>query len=334
MRKFRQLALPTTLRTKNARGHSAFTLIELLVVIAIIGVLVGLLLPAVQQAREAARRSTCTNNLKQLGLAMHTHADARKYFPPGIGNPSNSCAWNWGTFILPGLENATLYDRFSPLATTVYNYPTITDLQTPMSVFRCPSDSGFTEIFAAAAPRRVFPISAGTGVQVAMSNYVGNNGSWKPSTAARFTHQLHNGVAPNGIFWRDSNLKLKDITDGLSKTIMVGERSVRNPTPTGQCPGAATIYAGRITNQLTDLDSALGTATVSLNATDGDFGTRGFKSEHAGGIIQFLFCDGSVRAISDGISHTTGRLGNAAGPWSTFEQLTARNDGQAITGSY
>ncbi len=316
------------------RSRSGFTLIELLVVIAIIGVLVGLLLPAVQQAREAARRSSCLNNLKQIGLGMHTHVDIRKYFPPGIGNPSNACAWNWGTFILPGLEGNDLFDKFTPWDTKVFNYTTTSDLQTPLSVFRCPSDGLFSDVFPTPSPRRGLTLSSGT-IQVAMSNYVGNNGSWKPSAAARFTHLLNNGVEPNGIFWRDSNLKLKDITDGLSKTIMVGERSLRDPPTAGQCPGAATLYAGMITNQLTDLDNALGTATVPLNDNGGDYGTRGFKSQHAGGIILFLFCDGSVRTISDGISHTTGRIGNPvpAGPWSTFEQLTARNDGQA-TGSY
>lgn len=318
------------------RRRKAFTLVELLVVIAIIGVLIGLLLPAVQAAREAARRSSCTNNLKQIGLAMHVHADAKTHFPPGYSNVANNCAWYWGTYILPGLENTSLFDKFSPSSTTVYDYPVVEDLQTPSSVYRCPSDAGFTQIFAANAPRRVFPIAAGTNTRVAMSNYVGNNGSWKPSTAARFTPILWSGVSPNGVFWNDSNLKLKDITDGLSKTILVGERSV-NPAATSiQCPGAAVAYGGRTNNQLLDVDNGLATATVPLNSTNGDYGSRGYRSEHTGGLIQFLFCDGSVKAISDGIGHTTGRVGNPvpAAPWSTFEQLTARNDGQAITGDY
>ena len=330
------LIRPDSKRRTFRPQPAGFTLIELLVVIAIIGVLVGLLLPAVQQAREAARRASCTNNLKQIGLAMHTYADTYKHFPPGYSNNSNNCAWYWGTHILPGLENSSLFDKFSPSTTTAYNYPVVADLQTPMSVFRCPSDALFTDIFAASAPRRVFPIAAGTNTRVAMSNYVGNNGSWKPNTAARFTPTEWNGVPPNGAFWQDSNLKMKDITDGLSKTIMVGERSVNPGAASNQCPGAAVAYAGRTNNQLLDIDNGLATATVPLNSTNGDFGSRGYRSEHTGGLILFLFCDGSVKAISDGINHTVGRVGTPVppAPWSTFEQLTARNDGQAIDGAY
>jgi prepilin-type processing-associated H-X9-DG protein len=277
---------------------------------------------------------------------MHVYADARQYFPPGYSNVSNSCGWLWGTHILPGLETTSLHDKFSPSSTTVYNYSTIADLQAPSSTFRCPSDPSFTDIFPSPAPRRLFSIAAGSNIRVAMSNYAGNNGSWRANSSARFVPfvmvpgapgvpaAITTTTSPNGIFWRDSDLKLKDITDGLSKTIMVGERSINSQALANQCPGAACIYAGGFSNQLNDLDVALGTATVPLNSTNGDYGSRGFRSEHSGGLIQFLFCDGSVKAISDGINHTTMRVYGAAGPWSTFEQLMSRNDGQAITGDY
>ena len=131
-----------------------FTLIELLVVIAIIAILIALLLPAVQQAREAARRTQCRNNLKQIGLALHNYHDTFRLFPPGVirDGQNNSEAWGWTVFILPFLEQANLYNQLDPdtyrlrdlLAGLNPTYPAPTAnaaiLQNPLSVFICPSD--------------------------------------------------------------------------------------------------------------------------------------------------------------------------------------------------
>ena len=148
---------PTNQHAGSPHARSAFTLVELLAVIAIIGVLIGLLLPAVQSARESARMSQCSSNLKQIGIALHNFHDTRGFFPPAqVSDPSVTCCtgpgWGWGTFILPYVEQSDIYVKFTP--NFIYPAPSDTNtlaavgtsstlaplVRTGMPIYLCPSD--------------------------------------------------------------------------------------------------------------------------------------------------------------------------------------------------
>lgn len=159
-----------------------FTLIELLVVIAIIAVLIALLLPAVQQAREAARRTQCRNNLKQIGIAMHDYHDLHNRFPPGEvvlggGGPQSALqltAWSWAVMLMPQMELGNVYNTLSPgtwsLGQALDDPARRNVLQSPLPVFMCPSDRGFP--LNANRPLRS---ANGSNYQVGSSNYIANH---------------------------------------------------------------------------------------------------------------------------------------------------------------
>ncbi|MFM8709337.1 MAG: DUF1559 domain-containing protein, partial [Planctomycetia bacterium] len=229
-------------------SRTAFTLVELLVVIAIIGTLVGLLLPAVQSAREAARRTQCTNNLKQLGLALQNFHDARKTLPEGwlcdtdSSNPHHAeegRGWGWASRILPHMEENTLFQtHIQPrLATST---GAIADLvaaggpqETVIQGFLCPSDAG-------AGKPTFFPGVAEEGEEehehehpdehpgdnaYSRTNYVGMFG-----TNEWHDHDDEANSKPydgNGMFYANSRMPFRHVSDGLIKTIMVGERDSR-----------------------------------------------------------------------------------------------------------
>jgi prepilin-type N-terminal cleavage/methylation domain-containing protein len=162
-----------------SRSRRGFTLIELLVVIAIIAVLIALLLPAVQQAREAARRTQCKNNLKQIGLALHNYLDTHLVFPPGYidrnGNPNvtpdldQGPGWGWASFLLPMMDQSNVHNQIN-FNQGVGLLSNITISQKPLSIFRCPSDGG-RETFSVYDSNFTTPIAT-----LAFSNYVGCNG--------------------------------------------------------------------------------------------------------------------------------------------------------------
>jgi prepilin-type N-terminal cleavage/methylation domain-containing protein len=290
-----------------SRRHRGFTLIELLVVIAIIAVLIALLLPAVQQAREAARRSQCKNNMKQLGLGLHNYHDTFNTFPPGwvtrITDPvyNNNRFGNgrfaWSMFILPYADQASIYNLQDFSLDDQPDGNNTNKLNTPLSMYRCPSDTG-----------------ARTGAKTwGRSNYLGNYGNTVPAAHAF-------DEFANGIFFGNSTIKMRDITDGTSNTLLVGECSIKQFGIANRNPGAGN-WPGLDQNKQYDMVVRGTNAGSGINRSTGVSNTAqdGFGSFHVGG-VHFLLCDGSVRFVSENIDSSTGTSG-------TLQQLGHRADG-------
>ena len=295
--------------------QKAFTLIELLVVIAIIAVLVALLLPAVQQAREAARRSQCKNNLKQLGVAAHNYHDTFKAFPPGM---IHSSGWGWGAMILPYLDQTNIYNQLNFNFMNVPGDPVQTALvQTVLPVYLCPSDANPKPSQWSNGTRSgVRQGAATTQTYIALSNYNASGGTNDESCTSCFTS--------DGIFGCNSNTSIANITDGTTNTFLFWERDSQQHGLTGSKPtveihmggqwaGASAIPLPPATTNPTCYDSSYqvtvilgqmrGTwAEINGNATRDD--GRSPSSMHAGG-MQACLADGSVRFISENISLAT-----------------------------
>jgi len=320
----------------RARG---FTLIELLVVIAIIAILIALLLPAVQQAREAARRTQCKNNLKQIGLAIHNYHDVNLSFPPAwlLGADLNSAPW--GVQILPYLEQANLYNELDPhipaydqAAGFGFGPPDaiqreLNAIRTPLQVYMCPSTAeqmlhdydltgaGFPITWT---PARI-DYTPTTGVRAAFAAiaYRGDAGGRRGGSMNAV------GVDPADPTKRsDSITRMKDITDGTSNTISVGERvggsniydksRKINPTFTAALGGTNGGAWSDLLNGENWIAGALFDGTPSPFAPNGgpcpvncsNYRGAGLYSFHVGG-AQVLLCDGSARFISANIDAAT-----------------------------
>lgn len=330
-------------QSRQSRERLGFTLIELLVVIAIIAVLIALLLPAVQQAREAARRAQCKNNLKQIGLAVHNYHDTYLTLPPGFirDGIANSEGWGWHVFVLPYLELGNLYDRLDPshyrlrdvLAGSNPNLATPAErqeiLQASLSVFVCPSDGND----GLAHQNRHFGGGLGNAAgglgqfRPGLSNYVGNWGT-------RPFAQVTSNADPFGAFFYNSRVRLADISDGSSNTILVGEREskvgragtwIGSRNPNGA--GSRGIYV-IVANSMPVINASNPPYIWSENDGAGE----GYSSEHTGG-AHFLFADGSVRFISENIEHNQAGANSASPPDSigTLQKLLHRRDG-LVTG--
>jgi prepilin-type processing-associated H-X9-DG protein/prepilin-type N-terminal cleavage/methylation domain-containing protein len=274
----------------------AFTLIELLIVIAIIALLIGLLLPAVQQVRSTAQRTQCVNNLKQIGLALQNYHSVKQSLPPGYsaslpyadGATDTAPGWGWGTYILPYLEQASLYQQLD-LSQSVQNSPAI---QTMVKVYLCPSD---------VTPESAFTIADAFGnpiCQATPTSFAACCGKDADDTTA---------LVGSGAFYRNSLTRLTDITDGTSNTILVGEKawSTANGTWCGAVSGGVIVRGQYNPCQPVVPGASFPAATLvlshahlnnALNDPDGSAGMDDFGSKHPGG-SNFLFADGSVHFL-------------------------------------
>jgi prepilin-type N-terminal cleavage/methylation domain-containing protein len=339
--------------SKSRRG---FTLIELLVVIAIIAILIALLLPAVQQAREAARRTQCKNNLKQIGIALHNYHDVAGVFPPGfldihVGNTERtSGGWAWSAYLLPYLEQANLYSGFD-FNTTPYALTTPGGLPvknqalvaTVLPVYSCPSDTKKETV-----SNNPGAAAAGAGVAaVAQTSYQGVLGAFDGSPCDISGSSIIVDPRNNGLLTVNSSRRFRDITDGTSNIIVVGE--VKD-IPTTTDPGGNNVGSNRqfiygsvtnaggpkCENNGVNNNGAHNHIRATRHKPNGPLLStstlhRAFHSNHVGG-VQFLQGDGSVRFVSDNIDHTNSNYTAATlnGPYGLYQRLAAINDGQVL----
>ncbi|RUL82804.1 DUF1559 domain-containing protein [Tautonia sociabilis] len=297
----------------NRRG---FTLIELLVVIAIIGVLIALLLPAVQAAREAARRAQCTNNLKQIGLGMHNYESTFSCFPPGymtrpggggvhgVPDPDTLDAgpgWAYGTALLASMEQGPLYQALN-VDLPCWLPENTTGAATSLATFLCPSVSDDSRTFS------VLDQPGDELARFSRSHYVlnaGNEESW------RFQVEDHRRIA-DGPFFRNSSTTIASVRDGLSNTLFMGEHTpiLSDKTWVGVVPGAAVCPTPQFAFSTCDYAATLVLTHSGPSAVEGDIihppNARSchvcqMYSEHPGG-ANVLLGDGSVRFVKETIN--------------------------------
>jgi len=323
---------------KRGGRSDGFTLLELLVTMAIIGMLAGVLLPAVQRAREAARRVGCSNNLKTLALACQMYHDVQGTFPPawlakpGYGYQRQSryySLWGWGALVLPFVERHALYsaaqvETLHLQQAAASGSLTLAALQQPVASYRCPTD----DAPALNSNRSFFPCGSGTN-PLATSNYVAANSAYD-------VNAYPNGVR-QGAFIEDRGRSISDFVDGTASTFLLGERrwSVLRTNGEPNTVGAAVLFGIACRDYPgTRADvAACGRPRLNCNGIDEPVGNnwarRGFSSQHPGGAY-FAFGDGGVRFISDSIDHDSKgnayQRSNNHEPDTVYERLIAIGD--------
>ena len=321
--------------TTPTRLRKGFTLIELLVVIAIIAILIALLLPAVQQAREAARRTQCKNNLKQIGLALHNYHDIFTTFPPGYiarnvtstdpVSAETGQGYAWSFAILPQIDQANMVNSIDTNLNADDPGNLALAQSTVLKGFLCPTDPA-PEFFDVTN-------AVGSTIRMPSSNYVGIFG---------YGSVTMNAGDGTGVFYRNSHTLFRDITDGTSNTLCVGERRHEHDFVSGGSPIASnsTWYAaipgvtrpggmGGMMASTTEGPASMilghcgqtmmmGGMPMQMHANPNQTNhIVHFSSQHVGG-VQFLLCDGSVHFLSENVDY------------SIFRNLGERSDGNVL----
>ncbi|MCH2115819.1 MAG: DUF1559 domain-containing protein [Pirellulales bacterium] len=321
------------------RPRRAFTLVELLVVIAIIGVLVALLLPAVQAARETARRAQCQNNLKQIALGFHNHISAQQHFPAGgwewrwTGDPDRGFGkeqpGSWIYNILPYIEQASLHDLGAGQQPEAKALSRVQLMQTPLAMFICPSRRSVQTYPDPGAGLGIYN-AASRPTPVAKTDYVANNGT-QNVCPCNFPSSLERAEASwfrwqpetrgnTGIMNQRSVYRLAEVTDGTSYTLMIGEK-YSNPDmyETGEDFGDDhSMYNGWDPDNVRWLFAGNRLANYWPDRP-GYADKNAFGSRHSSGGL-FAFCDGSVRVVSFDTSQET------------LLRLAHRSDGEVVDG--
>jgi prepilin-type N-terminal cleavage/methylation domain-containing protein/prepilin-type processing-associated H-X9-DG protein len=317
-----------------AAGRSGFTLVELLVVIAIIGVLVALLLPAVQAARESARRTQCSNHLKQIGIAFHNHADTYGHFPTGgwgwsyVGDPDGGFGENqpggWTYNILPFIEQQALREIGIGQAGPLKQAELARLVGTPIKFYNCPSrrPAKLYPILPANQPLNAASVSAGAKTDYSVNVGDGNN----ERSAGSPTEAPVGNTAYTGIHHMRSKIKMGEVTDGLSNTFMVGEKYL-HPTQYMTGVDAAdneNLYVGFDNDHCRSTDVTQTQSNPDLfryfpprKDSKAYSGLHVFGSAHPGG-FNMVMCDGSVRNIHYEIERLS------------YKHLGNRMDGEVI----
>ena len=336
--------IATSTRRIRSRG---FTLIELLVVIAIIAVLIALLLPAVQSAREAARRIQCTNNLKQLGLACHNYLDGNNTFPCGGMTPTVSDGVKsafyayWGPFqgLLPYYEGSNIANSFNSSAPSYFHATQDTVNATHQAALYCPSDPTVLDgngIYTSPGP-------SGLSYKMCLTSYRGINGPWyspkrnmAASTAAQYQQKAAQAL---GIIYHGSSVAISGVTDGTSNTLLMTEYVYSRLNTSDQncwhwwCAGNTDTIGTAMYAPNVAFGGALGSnGDPILYDNSASLAVIAASSNHPGG-ANHAFADGSVRFIKNTVQSWTPSAGSSIAPGYPAQLSLDGNGNYVVTGN-